>query len=389
MLTKISASKQLTMSAPTQDTPGELPRLRARVDTLDAELVRLLNERASISVGIGLAKRKDAEKTGGVADEHIHRPSREMQIYERLETLNSGPLPTSAIQSIFREVMSASISLQKETTIAFLGPRGTYSHQAAFERFGDSCQYVEQETIKDVFDAVAGGSVTYGVVPFENSRFGSVQPTLDVFCALPGGKVQIRAEHYLAVHHVLLRNKDTTRGQIRKIYSHAQGFGQCQTFLNQHMRGVERVNVSSTAKAAELASREHGAAAICSLGCASIYGLDVEEKNIEDAADNTTRFFILGNASDMPSGNDRTLVFFTVDHRQPGALCDALNTLKTRNINLTKIDSRPSGQRPWHYFFFLELTGHMADEQVKAALADMNAFCLDITMLGSYPAQQP
>ncbi|TPX64480.1 hypothetical protein SpCBS45565_g05877 [Spizellomyces sp. 'palustris'] len=370
-----------------QPPASDLQRLRHRIDGLDADIVRLLNERASVSVNIGLAKSKEA-KTGRAADEHIHRPSREIQIYDRLETLNPGPLPTPAIQSIFREIMSASISLQREITIAFLGPRGTYTHQVACERFGDSVQYAAQETIADVFDAVESGAATYGVVPFENSTFGSVQATLDRFAKSVGG-VKIRAEHYLGVHHALLVNSGTGRAQVRKVYSHPQGFGQCQAYLSQHLRGVERINVSSTAHAAELAAREPGAAAICSSLCASLYGLDILAHNIEDAKDNTTRFFIIGNASDNPSGNDRTLLFFTVDHRQPGALCDALGVLKKYGINLTKIDSRPSGQRPWHYYFFIELDGHVENDGVRMALEGLKEFCLDIKMLGSYPSQKP
>ena len=179
--------------------------------------------------------------------------------------------------------MSASISLQRTTTIAYLGPRGTYTHQVAYERFGDSMQYVAQGTIEEVFDAVESGRVTYGVVPFENSRYGSVVQTLDRFCAgASAPAVQIRAEHYLAVSHSLLVNRGTGKSQIRKVYSHPQGFGQCQSYLAQNLRGVEQVNVSSTARAAELAAAEDGAAAICSSACAGIFGLDVVDHAIED-----------------------------------------------------------------------------------------------------------
>ncbi|KAI9098299.1 Prephenate dehydratase-domain-containing protein [Phlyctochytrium arcticum] len=363
-----------------------LAHIRQKIDTLDADLVRLLNERAQLSVNVGLAKQK-AAKVDGPQNEHIHRPGRELQIYERLETLNYGPLPTTSVQAIFREIMSASISLQKKTTIAFLGPRGTYSHQVAFARFGDSIQYVEQETIADVFDSVATGVTNYGVVPFENSRFGSVQETLDAFVSVKGA--MIRAEHYLPVRHALLGHAGSSKDQIRKIYSHSQGFGQCQKFLATNYRGVERINVSSTAQAAELASREPSSAAICSQMCAAMYGLVVHEESVEDAKDNTTRFLIIGDASDAPTGKDHTLLYFTVDHRQPGALCDVLNVIKSFHINLTRIDSRPSGQRPWHYNFFIELDGHHQDPNVGAALEQMKQFCLDIRVLGSYPSQKP
>ncbi|KAJ3150239.1 hypothetical protein HDU89_003328 [Geranomyces variabilis] len=373
-----------------QQAPSDLATLRSRIDSLDESLVALLNERASVSVNIGLAKQKAATVGGLPADDHIHRPSREKQIYDRLETLNHGPLPTPAIQSIFREVMSASISLQRTTTIAFLGPRGTYTHQVAYARFGDSVQYVAQGTIDEVFNAVESRRVTYGVVPFENSKFGSVVQTLDRFCAgASAPSVQIRAEHYLAVSHALLVNRGTGKSQIKRVYSHPQGFGQCQAYIARNLRGVEQVNVASTARAAEIAAGEEGAAAICRSACAGLFGLEVVDEAIEDAKDNTTRFFIIGDTSDSPSADDRTLVSFTVDHRQAGALCDALAVLKEHGINLTKIDSRPSGQRPWHFFFFIEMTGHMANENVASAIEGLKAHCLDVRVLGSYPSQRP
>ncbi|KAJ3088487.1 hypothetical protein HK102_008636 [Quaeritorhiza haematococci] len=375
---------------------------------------RSLSKIWQISVNIGLAKkRKRDEESGSNDDEnetpvHVHIPAREKAVYERLKRINHGPLPHEAVHAIYREIMSASISLQKEITIAFLGPRGSFSHQAATARFGDSVAYSAQQTIADVFTAVETGAVTYGLVPFENSTFGSVQQTLDRFIRVGStrtngadsavgssghlgtgmSKVQIRAETYLTIHHCLLSNCPSL-SSVKRIYSHPEAFGQCQKWIGEHLKEAERVNVSSTSYAAELASKEPDAAAICSLVCADIYGLKVLQQNIEDLKDNTTRFFIIGDTSVAPSKNDRTLLCFTVDHRQPGALCDALSVVKEQHINLTKIDSRPSGQRAWHYVFFIEMEGHMEDTKVKKALEDMNKYCLDVRVLGSYANERP
>lgn len=248
-----------------------------------------------------------------------------------------------AIQAIFREIMSASISLQKDVSIAYLGPPGTFSHQAAFLRFGDSVSYSQQATIRDVFQAVSSGTVTYGIVPFENSTHGSVSQSLDGFMQF--NTVRIRAESYLPVRHCLLSNSPMQ--SIKRVYSHPEAFGQCSHFINDHLAGIELVNVASTAHAAEIASKEPNTAAICSIACRDIYNLKVIEENIEDMTNNTTRFFVIGNKSEASTGHDRTLISFTLDHRQPGALCDALNAIKQQNINLTKIDSRPVKTRAW------------------------------------------
>ncbi|KAJ3261953.1 hypothetical protein HK104_006781 [Borealophlyctis nickersoniae] len=374
---------------------ADLPHLRDRIDSLDSEIVRLLNERANVSINIGLVKKNRAQANGTAwKDEHIHVPSREQEIYERIQKLNHGPLPTPAIHSIFREIMSASISLQRDITIAFLGPRGTYSHQVAFARFGDSVQYVEQDTIEDVFDAVESGTVTYGVVPFENSTHGSVVQTLDRFVSGKPGGVMVRAEDYLPIHNALLVAAGTTRDQITKVYSHAQALGQCKTYLSTHLKHALRVPVPSTAHAATLAAQEPGTAAISSAVCADLYNLTILDPHIEDLKNNTTRFLILGTKSDplppspQPHIQHLTLLFFTVDHRQPGALCDALAEFKKRGINLTRIESRPSRVRNWHYVFFIELVGHYDSPGVKEAIEGLKAFCLDVRVLGSYPSQR-
>jgi chorismate mutase/prephenate dehydratase len=175
------------------------------------------------------------------------------------------------------------------------------------------------------------------------------------------------------------------------VYSHPQGFGQCQKYLDTHLKGVQRIEAESTSRAAEIAASEPHSAAIASITCAELYGLDVLEKDIQDTKNNITQFFILAHSSGQPSKDkdDKTFILFTVDHRQPGALCDVLKVFKDHNINLTKIDSRPSTQRLWHYVFFIELVGHQEDDKVKKALNEIEEFCLDIKILGSYPNQRP
>lgn len=291
-------------------------------------------------------------------------------------------MSSDSLHAIYREIMSASISLQRETSVAYFGSPGSYTHQAAREKFGDSVLYYPQTTINDVFDSVEKGDTTYGVVPFENSTFGSVVTTLDRFIS---SKAQIFAEAYLKVNHYLLSNFKFE--SIKKVYSHPQAFGQCQKWLDTHLKGVQRIDTFSTSKAAELSTVEPASAAISNSICADLYGLNILAKDIQDKKDNTTRFFILSTNSDRSTENDKTLLLFTVDHRKPGALCDSLRIFKDNNINLTKTDSRPSLQRPWHYVFFIELQGHKDDDVVKKSLEDLKEFCLDLKVLGSYQNQ--
>ncbi|KAJ1553120.1 hypothetical protein HK096_009141, partial [Nowakowskiella sp. JEL0078] len=330
----------------------KIKELRTKIDSIDSRIVSLLNERALVSVNL-----KDPKKLNELPnsasqmdiDSHPHVPARELAIYDNLKKLNAnGPLPQEALQSIYREIMSASISLQHKVSVAYLGPTGTYCHQAAIERFGDNLVFIPQTTIADIFTATEEGTTTYGVIPFENSTFGSVVQTLDRFIQAPlknigvgashvvRAKVQVRADHFLTIHHCLLSNAADI-SSIKRVYSHPEALGQCQRWLDSNLRHAERSTVSSTSRAAELASSETDSAAICSIVCSDLYGIKIVAKNIEDLKTNTTRFFILGATSDsrLPDSSQeslpyRTLLFFTVDHRQPGALCDALAILKSQ-----------------------------------------------------------
>jgi len=377
---------------------NQIEDLREQIDNLDVSLVSLLNEylyfplligiifffikkrftnskeRALLTLDINNVKKELAKKEMKVNE---HDSARELEV----QKLNNGPLPNNTLISIFREIVSASLSISKDVKVSFLGPRGTYSHQAASSRFGDSVLYSKQRTIADVFRSVEKKESTYGVVPFENSTHGTVTQTIDELIRTP---VKVRADLYLPIHHQFL-SKSSDLSEITKIYSHPEALGQCSKWLNSKMRNVEKIPVSSTSHAAELASKELGAGAICSLVCADIYGLKVLDRDVEDIKDNTTRFFVIGQSYDGPTGHDKTVFSFTVDHRQPGALCNALAVFKQHNINITKIDSRPSHQYHWHYIFVLEIEGHVEDEPLKEAFKELDDYCVDINIIGSYP----
>ncbi|KAI9321802.1 Prephenate dehydratase-domain-containing protein [Dichotomocladium elegans] len=363
---------------------SDLSSLRKRIDSLDTTLVNLLNERAQVSLSIGAAKRRETANDNGAKETHVYMPGREKEVYAKLERLNSGPLANVSLHAIFREIMSASIALQKDVSVAYLGPPGTFSHQAAYTRLGDSVAYHPVNQIAGVFEAVEKKKATYGIVPFENSTYGTVVETMDSFIRTT---VRVRAEIYLPVHQCLLSN--SAMDKITKVYSHPQGLGQVQQWLTTHLPDAKRIPVKSTAEAAEQAAAEPGAAAVCSEICASLYGLNVVASDIEDNSANTTRFLLIGTDSDNATNDDHTLIHFTVDHRQPGALCDGLKVFKNHNLNLFKIDSRPSGQRPWHYVFMVECSGHAQNESVQNAVKDLNQFCLDVVVLGSFPNQRP
>ncbi|KAA8905990.1 Prephenate dehydratase-domain-containing protein [Sphaerosporella brunnea] len=282
-------------------------------------------------------------------------------------------------------------------SVGYLGPPCSYSHQAALEAFdADTHCFVPQTTIADIFSAVESGSVTHGVVPFENSTNGSVVFTLDLFraCASTYPSLAVTGETYLTVHHSLLSSVSTSEiKDVKRIYSHPQAFGQCELWLNSMLKGVERVDVSSTSRAAQIAASEPGAAAIASaLAAEQNLELRVMARNIEDTPDNTTRFFVISateRSTESREGGDKTLLSFTVDHAQPGALCDSLQVFKDFGLNLTNICSRPSRKRHWNYIFFVEFEGHADTENVQAALKALGRFTADMRVLGSYVNKQP
>jgi chorismate mutase/prephenate dehydratase len=349
-----------------------LDEYRKRIDEIDAELIRLLNERIRCALEIGSLKSR--------SNQEVYTPAREREVLERVQSLNEGPIRDESVQAIYREIMSASISLERDTKIAYLGPEGTNTHQAAKTRFGSSVEYVAEGAVADVFSAVQKRVADYGVVPIENSTEGSVNPTLDELTETP---LKIYSEVCLPIeHHLLSRVK---LADIQTVYSHPQVFGQCRHWLAREMPKASQVPTASTAVAAARAAAEPGSAAIAGRLAAEIHDLPVVAEQIQDEAGNATRFFVIGRSIGKRTGRDKTSVVFRVHHKV-GALYDALGSFKLSGLNMTKIESRPSRQKAWEYWFFVDLEGHSEDNSVKETLAELGKHCLTLSVLGSYPS---
>ena len=348
-----------------------LDELRARIDRLDAELVRLLNERTRVALDIGQIKRKVAEE--------IYVPAREKEVLNRITALSQGPLSEPSLRAIYREIMSAALALEKSVKVAYFGPPSTFTHQAARSRFGGSVEYVACETIRDVFDAVEKELADYGVAPVENSTEGAVTDTLD---RLVDTTLKICSEIFLPISQCLLARGP--REKIRRLYSHPQVIGQCRQWLHEEMSGVEVIPAASTARAAEQAAKEEYAGALASRLAAEIYGLNVVETDVQDVSGNTTRFLVLGKRSGKATGDDKTSLLFAVQDKA-GALYSALESFKQFGLNMTKIESRPSRSKAWEYLFFVDVEGHREDELIKKALGELANHCTVLTVLGSYP----
>lgn len=355
-----------------------LKTLRKKVDALDSRILELLNERARLSLAIGKAKSKTMAS--------IYSPDREKEIYGRLTLNNKGPLSGTSLKAIYREIMSGSLNLEKPLKITYLGPPFTFTHRAALKKFGSSVEYVACSSITDIFVEVERDRADYGVVPIENSIEGAVNHTLDM---LVDSTLKICSEIYLDISHSLLSKETDIKG-IKRIYSIPQVFGQCRLWLESNMPQVELKEVSSTARGAEIASKERYAGAIGSTMAAVRYGLNVLARSIEDVPHNTTRFLVVGRTSPPSAGmakatkDDKTSLMISVKDKV-GALHDMLTPFKKNRINLTKIESRPSKKRPWEYYFFVDLEGHYEDPKAKKAIRELKEECTYVKILGSYP----
>jgi chorismate mutase/prephenate dehydratase len=348
-----------------------LAELRAQIDLLDQQLLRLLNERADLVHQVGTLKKQSGLE--------IYSPEREEQLLENLVARNAGRLRPESIRAIYREIMSASLALEKTITIAYLGPEATWTHQAAREKFGASVQYLSQTDISDVFNEVARRRADYGVVPIENSTEGAVNHTLDMFME---SDLQICAQILFKIENHLLGRGP--REKIAKLYSHPQVFGQCREWLRREMPAIELIEVSSTTRAAELASREAGAGALAGRMAAEVYSLSILEKGVQDKPDNTTRFLVIGHQSCPRTGNDRTSLMFGLRDKT-GALFSALRPFDECKISLSKIESRPSRRKAWEYFFFVDMDGHQEDKPLIAVVKELKKQCSIVKILGSYP----
>lgn len=355
----------------------KLEAIRREIDALDTELLASMNRRAQ------LAKRV-AEVKDGEGSTHYYRPDREAEVLRTLVDANDGPLPGAHVARIFQEIMSACRALQKSLAVAYLGPEGTFTESAAFKHFGHAIDAVPVDDIGAVFRRVESGGSDYGVVPIENSTEGVVGHTLDMFVT---SGLSICGEVELEIHHCLLSAADGL-DDIGKIYSHQQSFGQCRRWLDANLPKVPRETVASNGEAARRASGEKGSAAIAGQMAATDLGLRVLARNIEDEAENTTRFVILGTQSVGATGHDKTSVLFSTKDR-PGALYELLQSFKARDINMTRIESRPSHRGKWSYVFYVDFEGHAEDASVAAALADLEQRAPFYKFLGSYPQSSP
>ncbi len=352
----------------------DLETLRKRIDEIDNRLVELMNERARCAVEIGKLKLQ-----AGPAD--VYAPEREREVLERVLAANAGPLPEETVLAVWRELMAASLSLEKALRVAYLGPEGSFSHLAALEKFGRGADLVPVRDIAAVFDQVARAAVDYGIVPYENTTGGAVRDTMECFLWVHG-PVKIRAETALPIHHHLLSRTD--RPNITKVYSKAQVFDQCRQWLSQHLPQADRVAVGSTTEAALLASRIEGTAAVASDLAAELYDLNLVERTIEDNPQNQTRFLVLGRETPKPTGRDKTCLLFSTTHKA-GALVEVLDILRRYGINMTKIESHPSPSKTWEYCFFVDIEGHAEDESVREALDAAREHCRQLEVLGSFP----
>ncbi|HMM87172.1 prephenate dehydratase [Azohydromonas sp.] len=363
------------MAAPTPPAP-DLLALRTQIDAVDRDLLALLNRRALLAQAVGEIKKRE----GSV----VFRPEREAQVIDGLKAANPGPLKTESIAPIWREIMSACRALETPTRVAYLGPAGTFSEQAALGYFGSSIERVPCESIDEVFRATTAGAADFGVVPVENSTEGVVARSLDLFLTTP---LFIIGETSLNVRHNLLRREDGLAG-VAAVCAHPQALAQCHGWLANHLPAVERRPVSSNAEGARLAALDGSLAAIASERAAGEWSLHVVAPAIQDDAHNRTRFAIVTHPDRHPapraSGHDCTSLVVSVTNR-PGAVHDMLVPLKAHGVSMTRFESRPARSGQWEYYFYIDVQGHPDEPQVDAALKALRAECAYFKLLGTYP----
>ncbi len=367
---------------PEPPEPMPLSELRKRIDELDHKLVALLNERASLVVAVGETKRETGTP--------IYAPHREQKVLRRVLEANRGPLSARTVEAIWREIMSGSFALEQPLRIGYLGPAGSFSHEAAVKHFGRSVSYEDLHEVSGVFTEVLRGHCHYGLVPIENSAIGGVVETLDAFIE-HGEEIHVYAELLLNVHQALLANCEPR--EIRRIHSKPEALGQCRKWLATQFPRAELVPAASTSRAVQIAKVENessdgrGSAAIGSVIAGAMYGMNVLFEKIEDNPNNITRFFVISRHEAEKSEDDKTSLMFTTPDK-PGALVRVLAAFEEAGVNLSHIDKRPSGRVNWTYTFFVDAVGHLTDDPVQRALEGIRPHCKDLTVLGSYPKAQ-
>ncbi|HEY8220222.1 MAG TPA: prephenate dehydratase [Methylobacter sp.] len=351
-----------------------LSELRDRIDTIDKQILQLMNQRASCAIEV--ARTKIAQGENG----SFYRPDRESLVLRRIKDLNQGPLSDDTAAHFFRELMSACLALEKPLDVAYLGPEGTFTQQAVIKHFGSAVKTVPATTINDIFNAVESGNCQFGVVPVENSTEGVISHTLDRFLNSP---LKICGEVEIRVHQNLLGLVDSL-DDVTEVFSHQQSLAQCRQWLDKHLSNAKRTAVNSNTEAAKLASTNKKAVAIAGIVAAEIYQLNVIAKNIEDEPNNTTRFIIIGQQISSSTGNDKTSLVVSTGN-QPGALHRILEPFARLNIGMVHIESRPSRQGLWDYVFFIDIEGHCEDNDVAQALSLLKDNVNMLKLLGSYP----
>ncbi|WP_332776891.1 prephenate dehydratase [Polaromonas sp.] len=353
-----------------------LPELRTLIDAVDSELLTLLNRRAALANEVGEIKRAEGST--------VFRPEREAQVINGLQAANPGPLKSSNVATIWREIMSACRALEAPQRVAYLGPAGTFSEEAAVRFFGSSIEHVPCASFDEVFRAATAGTADFGVVPVENNTEGVVTRSLDLFLNSP---LHIVGETSLLVRHNLLRLSNTLEG-VTAVYAHPQALAQCQNWLNTHLPHAERHAASSNAEGARLASTNPAWAGIASERAGAEFGLHVAAHAIQDDAFNRTRFVVVCLPQTLPapeaSGKDCISLIVSVPNK-PGAVHDLLVPLKTHGVSMTRFESRPARSGQWEYYFYIDLQGHPSQKHVKAALADLRQLCAFYKVLGTYP----
>jgi chorismate mutase/prephenate dehydratase len=344
---------------------------RKKIDAVDKSIVKLLNERAKLALEIGREKAKKGEA--------IYVPMREKEVIKKVASSAEGLMNFEYLSAIYAEIISACRNLQVNTKVAFLGPWATWTHQAALKKFGAACLFIPANDVKDVLSEIENGRADFGVIPVENSNEGSVNITLDL---LVDAHIPVCGEISMKIDQSFLV-KDP-QNKILRIYSHAQGLAQCRNWINKNYPDADLLPVSSTAEAAKKAAKENYAAAIASEAAAKIYKLYSLASGIQDGSANFTRFFIVGNDNPAPTGDDKTSLVFMIKDRV-GALHDIMGVFDKNNVNMTKIESRPSRKKVWEYMFFVDIAGHKTDKKVIKAIEQLNEFCVFVKILGSYP----
>jgi chorismate mutase/prephenate dehydratase len=391
----MKAKSESGTNASASRVAASLRHLRTQIDKLDIQILKLVNERASVAAEIGKLKNDHGSE--------VFSPAREEEVLHNVIQANEkhkGPLDAQTVRAIFREIMSGSRALQKVLKVAYLGPEYSFSHLAAVERFGQAVEFMRVGSIAAVFEEVNRGHADFGVVPLDNSTDGRVADTLDMFIRLP--QLKICAEARLRIHHHLMANCE--QQEIRRVYSKPQALSQCRAWLSKNVTHASLIEVTSTAAAAELVQREPGAAAVASRQAAVRYGLRILFENIEDSPTNETRFAVIGIQECSRTGHDKTVVMFRVSH-EPGSLVNALDVFRQAKINLTWIESFPvrpgtpapagdtasgaRGRAKPEYVFFIDFEGHVEDAKIHRALKALQDHCEEVTVLGSFPMATP